>query len=55
MSNFVSRGFSGRRRTPDELAERLPPGQYAEPGEDWSWCYVDEVAFVLESDQLGSG
>jgi uncharacterized UBP type Zn finger protein len=18
-----------------------------EPGEDWSWCYVDEVAFVL--------
>jgi hypothetical protein len=20
----------------------------AEPGEDWSWCYVDEVAFVLQ-------
>ena len=20
----------------------------AEPGEDWSWCFVDEVAFVLE-------
>jgi hypothetical protein len=19
----------------------------AEPGEDWSWCYLDEVAFVL--------
>jgi hypothetical protein len=19
----------------------------AEPGEDWSWCYVDEVMFVL--------
>ena len=19
-----------------------------EPGEDWCWCYVDEVAFVLE-------
>ena len=19
----------------------------AEPGEDWSWCYVDEVAFAL--------
>ncbi len=18
-----------------------------EPGEDWSWCYVDEIAFVL--------
>ena len=24
-----------------------------EPGEDWSWCYVDEVAFVLEADELG--
>jgi hypothetical protein len=20
----------------------------AEPGEDWSWCFVDEVAFVVE-------
>jgi hypothetical protein len=19
-----------------------------EPGEDWSWCYLDQVAFVLE-------
>jgi uncharacterized UBP type Zn finger protein len=19
-----------------------------EPGEDWSWCYLDEVAFVLD-------
>jgi uncharacterized UBP type Zn finger protein len=26
-----------------------------EPGEDWSWCYVDDVAFVVESDQRGSG
>jgi DMSO/TMAO reductase YedYZ molybdopterin-dependent catalytic subunit len=32
MSEFVSRGFTGRRRTPEELAERLPPGQYAESG-----------------------
>jgi DMSO/TMAO reductase YedYZ molybdopterin-dependent catalytic subunit len=31
VSGFVSRGFTGRRRTPDELASRLPPGQYAEP------------------------
>jgi DMSO/TMAO reductase YedYZ molybdopterin-dependent catalytic subunit len=30
MSGFFSRGFSGRRRTPDDLAERLPPGQYYE-------------------------
>jgi DMSO/TMAO reductase YedYZ molybdopterin-dependent catalytic subunit len=32
MSSFISRGFTGRRRTPDELAARLPPGQYAESG-----------------------
>ena len=32
MNGFLSRGFSGRRRVPAELAERLPPGQYAEPG-----------------------
>ena len=32
MSDFVSRGFSGRRRTPEEDAARLPPGQYAERG-----------------------
>jgi DMSO/TMAO reductase YedYZ molybdopterin-dependent catalytic subunit len=32
MSGFVSRGFTGRRRPPDELAARLPPGQYAESG-----------------------
>ncbi|MFL5870582.1 MAG: sulfite oxidase-like oxidoreductase [Solirubrobacterales bacterium] len=31
-SDFVSRGFRGRRRTPEDLAERLPPGQYAESG-----------------------
>ena len=32
MSDFVSRGFGGRRRVPDDLAERLPPGQYNETG-----------------------
>ncbi len=21
-----------------------------EPGEDWSWCYVDEVGFVIDGD-----
>jgi DMSO/TMAO reductase YedYZ molybdopterin-dependent catalytic subunit len=30
MSGFISRGFGGRRRVPEELAARLPPGQYAE-------------------------
>jgi DMSO/TMAO reductase YedYZ molybdopterin-dependent catalytic subunit len=32
MSDFVSRGFSGRRRAPENVARRLPPGQYAESG-----------------------
>jgi DMSO/TMAO reductase YedYZ molybdopterin-dependent catalytic subunit len=32
MADFVSRGFSRRRRTPEELAHRLPPGQYLERG-----------------------
>ena len=31
MNDFVSRGFRGRRRTPDDLADRVPPGQYVEP------------------------
>src|SRR5437016_1970478 len=31
MSDFDSRGFTGRR-TPEEFASRLPPGQYAERG-----------------------
>ena len=30
MSGFISRGFGGRRTTPDEYADRLPPGQYYE-------------------------
>ncbi|MCW3020218.1 MAG: oxidoreductase molybdopterin binding protein [Solirubrobacterales bacterium] len=32
MSDFISRAFTGRRRVPEELAARLPPGQYLEPG-----------------------
>ncbi len=30
--SFVSRGFKGFRRIPEELADRVPPGQYIEPG-----------------------
>jgi DMSO/TMAO reductase YedYZ molybdopterin-dependent catalytic subunit len=30
--SFISRGFGRRRQVPDELAGRLPPGQYYEPG-----------------------
>ncbi len=32
MSGFISRGFGGRPRVPDELSDRLPPGQYLEHG-----------------------
>ena len=28
--------------------EGHPIARSAEPGEDWSWCFVDEVAFVVE-------
>jgi uncharacterized UBP type Zn finger protein len=26
--------------------------QSFEPGEDWLWCYVDELAFELSSDEI---
>jgi len=26
----------------------------AEPGEEWSWCFVDEVGFVVESSGVPS-
>jgi len=32
MGAFISRGFKARRQVPEELAGRLPPGQYAEAG-----------------------
>ena len=25
-----------------------PVARSAEPGEDWSWCYVDQVTFVVQ-------
>ena len=30
------------------VADDHPILSSIEPGEDWSWCVVDEVAFVLE-------
>jgi DMSO/TMAO reductase YedYZ molybdopterin-dependent catalytic subunit len=32
LNGFISRGFKRRRQTSEELEERLPPGQYSEPG-----------------------
>ena len=28
--------------------EGHPIARSAEPGEEWSWCFVDEVAFVVD-------
>jgi DMSO/TMAO reductase YedYZ molybdopterin-dependent catalytic subunit len=32
MSDFISRGFMRKRRAPDDVSDRLPPGQYYETG-----------------------
>lgn len=32
MSGFISRGFGGRRRVPEGMEDRIPPGQHYEPG-----------------------
>ena len=30
------------------LAQRgTPDPSFSEPGEDWSWCYIDNLAFVV--------
>ena len=34
------------RRTPDATSH--PIIRSLEPGEDWNWCYVDEVAFLVD-------
>jgi uncharacterized UBP type Zn finger protein len=36
-----------RHATAHYHATQHPIIRSAEPGEEWSWCYVDEVAFVL--------
>ena len=37
-----------RHATAHNHASSHPVIRSLEPGEDWSWCYADEVAFVLE-------
>jgi hypothetical protein len=32
------------------VASSHPIVSSLEPGEEWSWCYLDEVAFVISSD-----
>jgi DMSO/TMAO reductase YedYZ molybdopterin-dependent catalytic subunit len=52
----VTRGFFGRHRVPPELADRLPPGQYNEPGfpvlSAGPTPRVDEADYALTIDGL---
>jgi uncharacterized UBP type Zn finger protein len=40
----------GRHATAHFTETAHPLIASVEPGEDWSWCYVDEKAFVLRFD-----
>ena len=35
-------------------AKEHPIMRSVEPGEEWSWCYADEIAFVLEAPGAGA-
>lgn len=39
-----------RHATAHFHATQHPVIQSYEPGEEWLWCYVDEVSFELDSD-----
>lgn len=39
----------GKHATAHYEATAHPLMRSAEPGEDWSWCYVDEVMFRLKA------
>ena len=39
-----------RHATAHFHATSHPVVRSAEPGEEWSWCYADEVMFVLRAD-----
>ena len=40
----------GRHATAHFRTTDHPLIQSFEPGEDWYWCYVDELAFEVDSD-----
>ena len=39
-----------RHATAHNRASGHPIIRSAEPGEDWFWCYVDEIAFTLDTE-----
>jgi len=40
----------GRHARGHARADGHPIATSIEPGEDWSWCFVDEVAFVVRAE-----
>jgi hypothetical protein len=40
----------GRHASAHARAAEHPVLRSAQPGEDWSWCVVDEVAFVVRTE-----
>jgi uncharacterized UBP type Zn finger protein len=38
----------GRHASKHAREQEHPIVRSAQPGEDWSWCFLDEVAFVVE-------
>jgi hypothetical protein len=40
-----------RHATAHAATSDHPVVQSFEPGEDWYWCYVDEVGFELDGDE----
>lgn len=44
----------GRHATAHHEATGHPVVRSAEPGEDWSWCYVDEVMFRVAAPGAGA-
>ena len=43
----------GKHATAHYEATNHPIIRSAEPGEDWSWCYVDELMFRLRGERPG--
>jgi uncharacterized UBP type Zn finger protein len=40
----------GRHATAHWKSTEHPIIRSVQPGEDWSWCYIDNVMFVLHAD-----
>jgi len=45
-SHRLLRQLAEPAREQARVGQRASNRSFAEPGEDWSWCYVDEVAFM---------